>query len=284
MICKKIDIWSGLPYDERPNPGFRPRLDVSLLDGEKTRGAVVVIPGGGYFFTSEREGEPIATQFSAAGFQTFVLWYSVAPHRHPQPLADLARAICLIRENAAQWHVDPDRIAVIGFSAGGHLAASLGVHWDKPWLAEIPGITASGARPNALMLSYPVITSGPHAHRGSFENLLGEHTPVDLLQLVSLETQVGAHTPPTFLWHTVADDLVPVENSLLFAQALQEAGVPFELHLYPDGNHGLALANEETAWLGAGIDPHVATWMKLCTEWLSTCLGDDNAKEMALHI
>ena len=275
MICKRLDIWSdetetlqGSAYDESPEPGFRPTLDTYLLDGEKTRGAVLVVPGGGYGFTSDREGEPIALQFTGAGLHAFVLWYSVMPHRHPQPLADLARAMCVIRARAEDWRIDPDRIAVIGFSAGGHLAGSLGVHWNKPWLSDIQGIAASGAKPNALILSYPVITSGTHTHRGSFDNLLGETASEEMLALMSLEKQVGGHTPPVFLWHTFADGLVPVENSLMFAQSLRAAGVPFELHVFPDGEHGLSLATEETAVADMGADPHVSSWMGLCVAWL----------------
>lgn len=264
-----LDIWSGLPYDESPAPGFRPVMDTYVLDGRKTRGAVLVLPGGGYGFTSEREGEPIANQFTAAGFHAFVLWYSVAPHSHPQPIRDVSRALCIIRENAVQWHVDPDKIAVAGFSAGGHLAASIGVHWDKPWLSGIQGLNRDGNKPNALILSYPVITSGPLGHRGSFENLLGQNPSESDLQMMSLEKQVGSQTPPTFLWHTFEDEAVPVENSLMFASALRQAGVPFEMHVYPEGRHGLSLASAETAWEGQGVDPHVGSWIRLCAEWLA---------------
>lgn len=269
MKNQRLDIWSGLPYDESPAPGFRPVLDTYVLDGAKMRGAVLVLPGGGYEFTSDREGEPIANQFTAAGFHAFVLWYSVSPHRHPQPIRDVSRALCLIRENASQWHIDPDKIAVAGFSAGGHLAASIGVHWNKPWLADVPGLVRNGNKPNALILSYPVITSGPLAHRGSFTNLLGSDPPASDLQMMSLEMQVGSQTPPAFLWHTFEDGAVPVENSLLFASALRQAGVPFEFHVYPEGGHGLSLATAETAWEGQGIDPHVGSWVRLCMEWLT---------------
>lgn len=270
MKYATVDIWKDLSYDESPSPGFRPKMDTWIHEGDKIRGAVLVLPGGGYAFTSDREADPIATRFFEAGHQAFVLWYSVAPHRHPQPIRDVSRAMALIRENATQWRVDPDRIAVIGFSAGAHLAASLGVHWNKPWLSGGPGIPENSNRPNALVLSYPVITTGPYAHRGSFENLLGEHASAEAQRMMSLEKQVGPHVPPTFLWHTFSDGAVPVENSLLFANALREAGVSFEMHIYPEGEHGLSLANAETAWEGRGVDAHVAGWMNLCTEWLAT--------------
>ncbi len=268
MIHQTIDLWDKENYDSAGNNGFRPTLDTYVLSGNKARGAVLICPGGGYVFTSDREAEPIAMRYNAAGFHAFVLYYSVAPARHPQPLLDVSRAMCIIRENAAKWNIAPDKIAVCGFSAGGHLAASLGVHWAKPYIQEAPGIIKNMNRPNALILSYPVITSGPFAHRGSFQNLLGNTPAENLLEEMSLELQVNKNTAPAFLWHTFDDQSVPVENSLLFAQALRKSNVPFELHIYPEGSHGLSLANEETAEEGLEPDIHIATWMPLCIEWL----------------
>ncbi|HEX3046916.1 MAG TPA: alpha/beta hydrolase, partial [Bacillota bacterium] len=217
MINTKIELWPEGMYQRNNKEDFRPTLATYILDGDKSRGAVLICPGGGYGFVSEREGEPIALQFNAAGFQAFVLNYSVSPHRHPQPLLDVSRAMCLLRERAGSWKVDPKKIAVCGFSAGGHLAACLGVHWSKPYLQNAPGIMMGMNQPNALILSYPVISSREFAHRGSFENLLGEHADEDLLGEMSLERQVNPETPPVFIWHTYNDGLVPVENSLLFA-------------------------------------------------------------------
>ena len=149
--------------------------------------------------------------------------------------------IAHIRENAAQYHVRPDAIAVCGFSAGGHLSASSGILWNEPVIAETLGIENRMARPDAMILSYPVITSGEHAHRGSFECLLGERAnDAAWLERLSLERRVDGTTPPTFLWHTFADELVPVENALLLASALRRADVPFELHIFPEGIHGLS--------------------------------------------
>ena len=269
MIHTHIPLWEGLEIYQEASDGFHPSLTTYILNGEQTRGLVLICPGGGYHFTSPREAEAVAMQFTSAGFHAAVLSYSVAPHRHPQPLLDVSRATCLIRENAEGWQVDPQKIAVCGFSAGGHLAASLGVHWNKPYLQNTPGIQPGMNRPNALILSYPVITSGEFRHAGSFQNLLGENPEPSLLEEVSLERQVSIHTPPTFLWHTVADLSVPMENSLLFAQALRKHQVPFELHIYPDGVHGLSLAIEETATPEHLPDAHVAGWMRLCLEWLS---------------
>lgn len=263
MIAKKIDIWEDIEYGYKGD-GFIPTMDTYILKGEKTRPAVLICPGGGYFFTSPREAEAIALQFTGAGYHAFVLYYSVAPRRHPQPLLDLCRSICIIRENASQWNVDPDKIAVCGFSAGGHLTASLGVHWNKPYLFKQAGISEGRTKPNALILSYPVITEGEFAHKGSFENLLGLDATQELRDEMSIEKQIGEQMPPTFIWHTFEDNSVPVENSLLLAKAMRKKSRPFELHIYPEGEHGLSLAVEETDRVQEGVE----TWMSLCLGWL----------------
>ncbi|HZJ83397.1 MAG TPA: alpha/beta hydrolase [Clostridia bacterium] len=269
MIHKTISIWEETNYLYESTEDFVPTLDTYILDGDKKRPCVLICPGGAYGFTSPREAEPIAMQFNAAGFHAFVVYYSVAPKRHPQPLMDLSRAMCIIRHRSDEWNVDPDKIAVCGFSAGGHLAASLGVHWNKPYLEEVSGIEIGMNRPNALILSYPVISSGDYSHEGSIKNLLGDDlTKPHLLEEMSLELNISEWTPPTFLWHTFDDDAVPVENTLLFAQGLRKKNIPFELHIYPHGPHGLSLANDETDDGNMGSYPHVATWMSLCIEWL----------------
>lgn len=255
---RSLWLWSEQPPYSDPADNFRPWLELYLLPADRPRGAVLVCPGGGYVTRAPHEAEPIARRFNRAGFHALVVQYRVAPHRHPAPLLDAAQAVRLIRRHAADWQIDPARIAVCGFSAGGHLAASLGVHWDKG-CASPDGLPQPDCRPDALILCYPVITSGEWAHRGSFQNLLGNDASPDMLQFMSLEQQVNAQTPPAFLWHTVADAGVPVENSLLFVQALRRHGVPFELHFYPEGRHGLGLAPE---------DAHVATWADLCCGWL----------------
>ena len=201
-------------------------------------------------------------------FHAFVLKYSIKPKNYRQPLLDVSRAMCIIRENAEKWKLDKDKIAVCGFSAGGHLAASLGVHWDKPYFNEIPGFTAEMNKPDALILCYPVITSGKFAHRDSFYNLLGKDYNDSTLNEMSLENHISKNTPPSFLWHTVQDRTVPMENSLFFAEGLRRENIPFELHIYPEGHHGLSLASCETSNDENDIYPHVATWMRLCTEWL----------------
>lgn len=271
MINERIKIWKGISTVKKGKV-YEPILETYVLAGEESRPAVLICPGGGYSFTSEREAEPIAMQFNAAGYHAFVIYYSVAPERHPQPLLDVSRSMCIIRQNAEKWKVKPDQIAVCGFSAGGHLTASLGVHWSKPYL-NVEGIEIGKNKPNALILGYPVITSDSFAHCGSFKNLLGNNPDPDLLEEMSLEKQVNSKTPPSFLWHTFSDPGVPVENSILFAQALRKKEIPFELHIYPEGPHGLSLATEETDNGEMGTYPHVATWMNLCIEWLEIVFG-----------
>ncbi|MBM7570066.1 prolyl oligopeptidase family serine peptidase [Aquibacillus albus] len=263
-----IDLWTGDQLDQNENPSNQPKLETYILKGDKKRPAVLICPGGGYGFLSEREAEPIAIAWNEAGYHAFILYYTIKPEMHLQPLLDASQAMCIIRENAESWHVHSDQIAVCGFSAGGHLAASLGVHWDKTYLQK-EGIEIGKNKPNALILSYPVISSGDYLHQGSYTNLLGEHAKTELLHDMSLEHHVSSNTPPTFLWHTVEDESVPVENSLLFAQGLRKENVPFELHIYPKGVHGLSLATAETATDERLADAHVATWLDLCKQWLA---------------
>ena len=233
----------------------------------RVRPAVVVCPGGGYRFTSKREGEPIAIQLNAAGIQAFVLEYSCAPAEYPTALMQLASAVKMVREHADEWHVDPNKIIVAGSSAGGHLAANLGVEWAKDWLSERLHTTKEMIRPNGCLLSYPVITSGPFAHRDSFTAVLGTQYSEEMLEQLSLEKQVNADMPPVFIWHTFTDESVPTENSLLFVQALREKNISTEFHLYPIGTHGLSLATAETdAGAGYSICPACTGWVKLATD------------------
>ena len=168
---------------------------------ERVRPVIVICPGGGYEWVSEREAEPIALKFVGAGYHAVVLHYSVAPAAHyPTALRQLAWTVAHLREHAAEYHIDPNKVVVAGFSAGGHLAASLGVHWRELGLP----------RPDGMILGYPVITAGKYAHRGSIQNLAGSDDP----GWYSLETQVTADTPPAFFWHTVTDPEVPVQNKI----------------------------------------------------------------------
>lgn len=235
------------------------------------RRAIVVCPGGGYHFLSDREAEPIALQFLAAGFATFILRYSIGEGAaNYTPLKEVAAAVRFVREHAADYNIDPDYVFTCGFSAGGHLAASAGVLWRSPALAEVVAGAPEGiARPTGMILSYPVITGGDFAHKGSFYRLCGTETPTDAeLDAFSLEKHVDATTPPTFLWHTFTDKTVPVQNALFFADAMATAGVPLEMHIFPAGRHGLSLANEQTnKGAATGYESSAAGWVELAVRW-----------------
>lgn len=204
------------------------------------RAAVLVLPGGGYEFVSEPENEPVALEYSAKGFQAFTLEYSVgAKSVFPAPQLEVAEALAAIRSNAEKWFVDGDKIALVGFSAGGHLAASVGVHW--PMLAKEAALPPESIKPNALILVYPCITAEEYAYPG-IKTVLGRGLSEEMYKLLSLENYVGSHTPPSYLCHSAEDTCVPVMNSLLFAAALAKNNVPFETHIFKNGTHGLSLA------------------------------------------
>ena len=273
MIHEKLEI--QLKNSEFKANLFTYLLDNSLeIDPNRKRPVVLICPGGGYTMTSDREAEALAVKFLAMGYHAAVLRYSVAPARFPEALLQLATAVALIRGNAEKWHIDENKIVVQGSSAGGHLAASLGVFWNKSFVAEALETDSEKFRPNGLMLSYPVITSGEKAHQGSFENVLGErYADEEKRRFLSLEYHVSKDTPPTFLWHTAPDDVVPVENSLLFFQALHALNIPAELHIYPIGGHGLGLATSETATPeGYGIQAECESWITLAGEWMKHSL------------
>lgn len=235
------------------------------------RPLVLICPGGGYCHTSDREAEMMALQFVAMGYHAAVLRYSVAPAKYPTALLELASAVKLIRDYSEEWNVDKDKIVVQGCSAGGHLAASYGCFWAEDFVAETLKVTDKEyLRPNGMILCYPVITQGEFAHRGSFENLLGEKE-AELGAKMSLENQVTKNTPKAFIWHTFEDGSVPVENSLLFASALRKEGISFELHIYPEGGHGLGLANKLTeSPLHKEVVPACESWITLCKTWMES--------------
>ena len=234
---------------------------------------VIICPGGGYEFLSNREAEQFALQWNARGVHAAVLWYAVAPERFPTALLQLATAVALVHEKSEQWGVDPEQIFLEGSSAGGHLAACYGVFWRKPYLREALGIGEESEellRTVGLILNYPVISAGEYAHEGSFRSLMGEFAQDEARrEELSIEKQVNADMPPVFLWHGGEDATVPPENSLLLAMACRQAGVPVELHLYMKGGHGLGLANELTqATDGYGIEPACESWMELAYIWM----------------
>ncbi|MDR0377340.1 MAG: alpha/beta hydrolase [Spirochaetaceae bacterium] len=263
-----VDLWEGYQYRGDSGDGFRPSLDAYVLKSESPRPGALILPGSGYLQCSPREAEALAVRFNAEGFHAFVLWYSCEPRRHPVPILDCARALTLIRERGAEWSLNSEKIILMGFSAGGHLALSTLLFASRNFSAS-PGINPRCTGAQALVLCYPVITSGEFANQSSFKRLLGENPDPALLVLLSLENQITRDLPPVFLWHTYSDQSVPVENSFLLAGALRRKGVSLEMHIFPEGKHGMSLAAGETS---AGdrefINPHVAQWFPLCVNWL----------------
>lgn len=234
----------------------------------KPRDGLLVIPGGGYSFVSmDREGEPVALTFCGMGMNCFVLEYSVKEKAvFPAPLREAALAMAHIKEHAQEYDVDPDRIFAMGFSAGGHLTASLGSFWHKE---DITGVPAQKVKPAGTVLVYPVITTGEFTHAGTTNNLCGTQTPTDQQrQAWSLEKQVNENTVPAFLVHTAMDQAVPVENTLLFAMALSAKKIPMEIHIFPKGHHGLALSNFITGRKESDMLPEFAQWTALAYDWM----------------
>lgn len=246
-------------------------IDYSEEIGIVKRPAVVVCPGGGYEFTSDREAEMIALKLNSFGYHAVVLRYSVAPDAvYPTALMELAEVVAMLRRKSEEWHIDTEKILVQGFSAGGHLAASYGMFWNESFLAEETGVSSEMLKPNGMVLCYPVITSGEFAHRSSFEKLLGDKYE-ELVDKMSLEKQVNENTPQAFIWHTFTDDCVPVQNSLLLIDAMVKNNIPAEFHMYPSGGHGLGLANKCTANPGGyGIQKECASWTELLRKWLES--------------
>ncbi|HXG46972.1 MAG TPA: alpha/beta hydrolase [Methylomirabilota bacterium] len=224
-----------------------PTLTPFLPDPAKASGAAIVIcPGGGYGGLAPHEGRDYALFLAEHGLSCFVLKYRLGSHgyRHPRMLEDAARAVRLVRARADGWKVDPQRVGIMGSSAGGHLASTLLTHFDAGRADATDPVERQSSRPDLGILCYPVITMGAHTHQGSRNNLLGKDPAPDLVRLLSNELHVTKDTPPCFLWHTWEDKGVRVENTLEFAAALQRAGVPFDLHVYQKGAHGLGLADK----------------------------------------
>lgn len=272
MIQKTIEI--QINNDKAGD--FTPALHTYILDNSpeidpnRKRPAVIICPGGGYTRTSDREAEPVAIQMNAMGFHSFIVRYSCSPATFPTPQLELAKAIAIVRENAQEWNVDENKVIVLGFSAGGHLAGSLGVFWNKEFLYGPLELVPEKIKPSGLVLCYPVITSGEYAHRGSFKALLGDQYE-ELLDFVSLENKVSAQTPPTFIWHTFEDSSVPLENTLLYINAMRKHQVPMEVHIYPRGKHGLSLANKETQAVNGGstIVAECQNWIQMAGAWIN---------------
>ena len=265
-------------YEEFSLYADRPHITLTTYASENSpelrnlkKPAVLVLPGGGYHFTSDREAEPVAKAFFAAGFNAFVLRYSVKEEAaNYAPLLDAAASVKFIRDNAEKYNIDADKIIVCGFSAGGHLAASIGTLWKLPLIAETFGCENSYVRPDGMILGYPVLVAGEKGHRGSFAVLTATENPTqEEVDKFSLEKHVDSDTCPAFVWHTADDAGVRVENALTFCEALSENKIPFELHVFPHGEHGISLANAEVAPKDEMIMPYVARWFDFAAKWIN---------------
>jgi acetyl esterase/lipase len=257
-----IKLWpQAAPGAIGSEPADVPTLTPYLPPRERATGAAIVIcPGGGYQMLADHEGRPVAEWLNTIGVAAFVLKYRIAPrYHHPAPMLDAQRALRTVRARAAEWGIDPRRIGILGFSAGGHLAATAATHFAAGKADAADAVERVSSRPDLVILIYPVITMREQTHGGSKRNLIGEHPDPPLVALMSNEEQVTKETPPAFLIHTVNDNVVPVENSLLFAAALRRAGVPYEMHLYERGPHGFGLAANDAV---------LSSWPERCADWL----------------
>ena len=271
MRVERYDLKETFP--ELGKEGCNAYVDCYLIDEMKEmqleyrkHPCLVICPGGGYEMVSAREAEPIALNFLSEGYCVFVVHYSVKPHGFPQPLLEVAGVMELIHQNAEEWVCDAEDVAIMGFSAGGHLAAQYSNHYDCP---EIRAVFPESRPVQKTILGYPVITSDKeYRHEGTILNFVG-HEPKDGTEKgCSCELLVTEKTPPAFLWHTAEDTCVPVENSLLYAKALSAHKVPFELHIYPYGCHGLATVDKHTC---VRLDEKVTRchqWIEDCKKWL----------------
>ncbi len=267
-MTQTLPLWpAGVPpVGIDPSCSDRERLDalptltpVVTSQPGVPRPAIVVLPGGGYANLAQHEAEPIAAWLGSLGLASVVCRYRVWPNRHPAPLQDAERAIRTVRAHAEVWNIDASRVGVLGFSAGGHCAASVSC-LGQPGKPDHPDpIERFSGRPDAAVLCYPVISFQNWSHTGSRDNLLGGVADPELVHQLSLENAVHDHVPPTFLWSTSDDSAVSVFNSLHYAGALRRHGVPFAMSIYPTGRHGLGLADDV---------PHVADWSTACAAWL----------------
>jgi acetyl esterase/lipase len=257
--AQRIWLWPGTAPGPEVQDDFRPWLDLYPVETDKPCGAVLVLPGGGYTHRASHEGEPVARLFNARGYHAFVVQYRVQPHPGSSSFLDAARSMRIVRGHATEWGIAPGQIAACGFSAGGHLAGLLGGHFDEGDPRAQDPVERFSSRPDALILCYAWL-SAMDMEPNDIRVPPGEDAQ-QFRKRISAEQNVSDKTPPAFLWHTSDDKRVPVKHSLLFAEALRQHSVPFELHVYRQGRHGLGLAHE---------NPHVASWVNLCCEWLDS--------------
>ncbi len=257
-----MKLWNGkAPFGAVKD--FEPEITEYIAKGSES--AVIVCPGGAYAMRAPHEGPDIAEWLNKNGVSAFVLDYRTAEGQHLgyAPLSDAMRAIRYVRYNAEKWGIDKNKIAVMGFSAGAHLAASLSVHYDKDIYTPSDDIDRENTRPDATILCYPVIDMFEYRHDGSRQNLIGENPLHKDKEFMSLYRHINENTPQTFIWHTSSDAAVPIENTLLYSSALSKSQIPFEVHIYPIGHHGLGLAKG-----GDRECPHVAQWADSLLKWL----------------
>lgn len=271
MRCFTVSLkehFAFLNGSEAVLEAYLPYNMTEMCREHQRRPCVLICPGGGYAMCSQREAEPVALQYLKEGYNTFVLWYTVAPKHFPHALREVAASVELIHRNAEAWNCDESLVAILGFSAGGHLAALYSNAYDWP---EVREVLPESKPVQASVLCYPVISADPAvAHMGSFECLLG-HLPLtaEETERFSCDRLVRDTTPPAFLWHTFEDNCVPVQNSLRYATALADHHVPFELHIFPYGYHGMSLCTRET--LDGEITPgmqHAQCWVEESCRWL----------------
>lgn len=270
MIVKKLHLKDEFAF--LGENGANPTLDIYLPDEvmnrpDFKRPCMLICPGGGYRECSPREAEPIALNFLPEGFNVFVLTYTCAPARFPTQIREVAAAMELIFKNAEEWRCDIEKISIMGFSAGGHLAGHYSTSFDCP---EVREIFPESKAPASSVLCYPVISAvAGKCHKGSFENLVG-HYPLNDMEMkrFSLENAVKENTPPAFLWHTASDGVVPVYSSLAYANALSENKIPFELRVFPEGQHGVATCDAQTLDDFKRCYPYDRVWIKEAIDWL----------------
>ena len=264
-MSSPISLWpAGAPGALGNSTNDIPTVTPYLPDGTNATGAAMVIcPGGGYAHLAPHEGNDYALWLNQHGVTCFVLKYRLGSsgYHHPAMLQDAARAVRWVRAHAAEYKVDTHRVGIMGSSAGGHLASTLVTHFDAGNSNATDVIEQQSSRPDLGILCYAVISFGEFAHKGSRENLLGKNPDPELVKSLSNELQVTAQTPPCFVWTTFEDKTVPMENSLMFASALRQHHVPFDLHIYQKGGHGMGLADKPPF-----AHPH--PWAADCLVWL----------------
>lgn len=281
MIYKTIDLseaFDGLKRMESGTPTLTAYVPDNLppIDMDRHRPSVIVIPGGGYRTFSDKEAEPVALAYMGKGFNTFLLRYTLWPEAtYPTQLLQAAAAVAYIRQHADEYHADPDAISVIGFSAGGHLAGSIGTLWKDEVVSKTLGIDAKTARPDAMILCYAVLSS-VNGHVGSIERVGGGDP--EIMEHLSIDKRVADDTPPTYIFTTMDDQTVDARSSILTALALQEHGVPYEMHIYKHGEHGYSLGSYVTQRPSCDnrVDPYVAQWFDESVHFLKELFGKKN--------